>query len=176
MPTTMYIGFSGGVVSWGTLCGALVAPIALISGVVPDKKFRDMLTNELMAWYIQHPFPDYQPANLNLAKVPVGSTLCHQSVTNWCKVQGVDAQSKEKKERCAGVTADTVRQTVLMLNTYADTGTFTSVHKPDPIVATCMGCHKEATQPFTQGKENCMTCHGSKLIEIDKCGSHKDLI
>jgi hypothetical protein len=177
MPTAMFLGFSGGIEHWGTICGALVAPIALIGGVVSDKKIRSEMINELMAWYIQFPFPEYQPAGLNLVKVPVGSTLCHISVSTWCNAEGVSvsASSKEKKERCAGLTSDVVKKTVQMLNSFAETGTFAAVHKPDPIVATCMGCHTDAA-PFTQTKENCMSCHGSKLIDIEKCGTHKGIL
>jgi hypothetical protein len=41
-------------------------------------------------------------------------------------------------------------------------------------VATCMDCHAE-NEPFTQGKENCMQCHGDKLINIKKSEAHEGL-
>lgn len=174
----MFLGFSGGIQHWGTVCGALVAPVALISGVVEDKKMKGAMIDELMAWYIHHPFPEYQPAGLNLPKVAVGSTLCHISVSKWVNAVNppVTADSKEKKARCAGVSGDTVKKAIEMLNAYADAGSFTATHKPDPVVATCMGCHKDASPPFTQTKENCMSCHGSKLIDIEKCKSHEGLL
>jgi len=174
----MFLGFSGGIAGWGTICGALAAPVCLISGVVADKKLREEMINELMAWYIHHPFPEYQPAGLNLPKVAVGSTLCHISVSKWVNAMDppVTADSKEKKARCAGVSGDTAKKAVEILNAYADTGAFSATHKPDPIVASCMGCHKESAPPFTQGKENCMSCHGSGLINIDDCESHRDLL
>jgi hypothetical protein len=177
MPTYMFIGFSGGIAGWGTICGALAPAVALISGVVGEKKEAEKLINELMAWYIHHPFPEYQPAGLNLPKVAVGSTLCHVSVSKWVNAMDppVTAGSKEKKARCAGVSGDTAKKTIEILNAWKD-GTFAAVHKPDPIVASCMGCHKESTPPFTQGKENCMSCHGSGLITIDDCESHRGLI
>jgi hypothetical protein len=85
IPPAMFIGFSGGIQHRGTICGALVAPVALISSVVADKKIRGQMLDELMAWYIHHPFPEYQPHGLNLHKVAVGSTLCHISVSKWIK-------------------------------------------------------------------------------------------
>lgn len=134
------------------------------------------MVNELMAWYIQFPFPEYQPAGLNLARIAVGSTLCHISVSTWCNAKGVgvSAGSKEKKQRCAGLSADVTRKTVQMLNAYADTGTFKPEHKPNENVATCMGCHTD-NGPFTQGKENCLSCHGNPVIVPDDC-DHRDLL
>ncbi|MFO7912490.1 MAG: C-GCAxxG-C-C family protein [Desulfotignum sp.] len=178
IPPAMFIGFSGGIQHWGTICGALVAPVALISSVVADKKIRGQMLDELMAWYIQHPFPEYQPHGLNLHKVAVGSTLCHISVSKWINSADppVTAKSKEKKLRCAGVSGDTAKKAVEILNAWADTGTFTAMHKPHPSVDTCMGCHKDCEEPFTQGKENCLSCHGSSLIDIEKCKKHSDCI
>jgi hypothetical protein len=173
----MFVGFGGGINSWGTICGSLVAPVALISGVVADKDIRGQMLEELMAWYIQFPFPEYQPSQLNLPRCAVGSTLCHISVSTWCNSEGacVAASSKEKKERCAGLSADVAKKTVQMLNSYMDTGTFAAVHKPDPVVATCMSCHSD-NPPFTQTKENCMNCHGSNLINIEECAPHKGML
>jgi hypothetical protein len=177
MPTELFLGFSGGIVGWGTICGALVPPISLISAVVADKKIRDDMINDLMAWYTQFPFPEYQPT-MKLQRVAVGSTLCHVSVTTWCNAEGVGlhAGTKERRERCAGLTVDVVKRTIEMMNGFADSGKFALAHKPHADVATCMACHKDATAPFTHGKESCMSCHGSKLIDIEKCETHKVML
>lgn len=153
-------------------------PVTLISGVVADKKIRGQMIDELMAWYTQHPFPEYQPHGLKLHKLAVGSTLCHVSATKWINAANppVTAKSKEKKARCSGVAADTVKKAVEMLNAWAETGTFAVLHEPDVTVENCMGCHADCEPPFTQGKENCLSCHGSKLIDIEKCESHKECI
>lgn len=171
----MFVGFGGGIQQWGTVCGALVVPVALISGVVPDKKIRGQMINELMAWYIQHPFPEYQPHGLNLHKTAVGSTLCHISVSKWINTADppVTAGSKEKKLRCAGVVGDTAKKAVEILNEWAKTGTYTAEHKHDSTVDNCMGCHKDCEPPFTHGNESCLSCHGSKLIDIENCASHE---
>ncbi len=173
----MFLGFSGGIASWGTICGALVPAVALISGVTKDKSEGTPLINELMAWYTQFPFPEYQPHGSDFPKVAVGSTICHVSVSKWVNAMepAVTAGSKEKKLRCAGVTGDTCKKAVEILNDWAD-GKFAVVHKPDPIVDKCMGCHKERIAPFTQGKENCMSCHGSGLIDLEECEQHKRLL
>jgi len=110
-----------------------VSPVALIGATVADKKIRSAMVNELMAWYTQFPFPEYQPAGLNLPKVAVGSTLCHVSVTTWANVAKVSAFSKTKKQRCAGLAGDVAKKTVQMLNAWKDTGAFAATHKPVPI-------------------------------------------
>lgn len=172
----MFGCFSGGINHWGTICGSLVAPVTLIGAVVGDAKLRGQMVDELMAWYIQFPFPEYQPAGLKLPRVVVGSTLCHISVSTWANAKGVgvSASSKEKKQRCAGLSADVVKKTIHMLNTFSETGTFKSVHKPDASVATCMECHTD-NAPYTQGKENCLSCHGNPVIVPDDC-DHRDLV
>ena len=177
IPTRMFIPYHGGIAGWGTICGALPAAVSLIGGVIGDRSESDKLINELMAWYCDYPFPEYQPAGLNLPKVAVGSTLCHISVSKWVNDMDppVIASSNEKKERCAGVSGDTAKKAIELLNDWTD-GKFAAVHKVDPIVATCMSCHKDATPPFTQGKENCMSCHGSGLINIDDCLTHDGMI
>jgi hypothetical protein len=178
IPISMFIAFGGGGNGWGNTCGALIGPMGIISGVVTDKKVRSEMLDELLSWYTQFPFPEYQPAGLNLPKVVVGSTICHVSVTRWCNAEGacVKTSSQEKKERCAGVVADVTNKTVQMMNAYADSGIFapSRSHKPDPIVATCMGCHAD-NPPFTSAKENCMNCHGTTLINIEECSPHQGL-
>jgi hypothetical protein len=158
----MFIGFGGGINHWGTICGSLIAPVALIDTVVGDGKIRSEMIDELLAWYIQFPFPEYQPAGLNLPRIVVGSTFCHISVSTWANAEGVgvSANSKEKKQRCAGLSADVAKKTVQMLNAYTETGTFKAVHKPNPVAAACMECHTD-NAPYTQGKENCLSCHGN---------------
>lgn len=171
----MYKSYRGGIEKWGTICGSLIAPITLIGGIVEDDKIRGEMVNELMAWYTQFPFPEYQPAKLNLVRVAVGSPLCHVSVTTWANKQGVGAGSPEKKQRCAGLSADVVKKTIQMLDAYAATGTFAAVYKPAPIVATCMGCHEEEP-PYTEGKDNCLRCHGSTLKNMEEDPHHKDYL
>ena len=171
IPADMFLGFSGGVGHWGTICGSLIPPVALISAVVKDKKQRSEMINEIMAWYTQFPFPEYQPKDLGLPQVVVGSTLCHVSVTKWCNEAGCSASSGNKKERCGGLSADVSKKTIQMLNEWKEKGKFVAMHKPDPVVGECMSCHKE-NQPYTQAKENCMNCHGSSLIDIEECDPH----
>ncbi|GAB6060823.1 hypothetical protein JCM31598_39400 [Desulfonatronum parangueonense] len=134
------------------------------------------LCDELMAWYQKFPFPEYQPAGMNLPKIAIDSSLCHVSVTKWMKEAGVARGSEERKHRCGGLTSDTVIKAVQMLNDLADKGTFAATTSPSPVVASCMSCHSAEVQPFTHGKENCMSCHGSKLINIEDCLKHKRML
>ena len=174
----MFRPFSSGVrPGWASICGALVPPLALIGVVAAhDNSVMNQLSDELMAWYQKFPFPEYQPAGMNLPKVPIDSSLCHVSVTKWMKEAGVARGSDERKHRCGGLTADTVMKTVQMLNDMADKGTFAATTKASPLVATCMGCHSTAVEPLTHGKENCMSCHGSKLINLEDCKTHEHLM
>lgn len=159
------------------MCGALVPPLALFGVVAAhDGKVMSQLCDELMAWYQKFPFPEYQPAGMNLPQVPIDSSLCHVSVTKWMTVADVSRGSEERKHRCGGLTADTVIKAVEMLNDLADKGTFEATTKASPIAASCMSCHASDVKPYTHGKENCMSCHGSKLINIEDCLTHDGMI
>jgi len=46
------------------------------------------------------------------------SPLCHTSVSKWTLAAGTHATSREKKERCAKVTGETVYTVVYYLNEY----------------------------------------------------------
>jgi len=174
----MFRPFSSGVLTgWASMCGALVPPLALFGVVAAhDGKMMGQLCDELMAWYQKFPFPEYQPAGMNLPQVPIDSSLCHVSVTKWMKEAGVARGSEERKHRCGGLTADTVIKAVNMLNEMADKGAFTATTQASLIAGTCMNCHGSAVEPFTHGKENCMQCHGSGLINLEDCLTHERLL
>lgn len=159
LPMEAYKSFAGGVEGWGSMCGALVAPIQLI-GMVADGEAKTAMVNELMSFYISHPFPEYQTGEFDLPRVAVNSTLCHVSVTKWMEESGMGPRSsKERSTRCAGLVADLCKFTAEMLNNHVD-GTFTAgAFKPNPIAGECMACHSEAMKPFAFGKESCTDCH-----------------
>ena len=170
----MFWVFSSGVrTGWASICGALVPPLALIGAMPVDNQIKGKLCDELMAWYMKFPFPEYQPAGMDLPKVPVDSSLCHVSVTKWMKEAGVARGSEERKHRCGGLTADCVIKTVDMLNKLADTGAFEKEHQPHESVETCMRCH-DNMQPYTHGKENCNACHAMEPVSVDECEQHVD--
>lgn len=160
VPATAFTSFKGGVESWGSICGALVPAIAVI-GMVAQGPEKSEMVNELMAWYKEFPFPEYQPKGLNLPGVPVNSSLCHVSVTKWMNETGYGPRSvPERGERCAGLTADVCKKTAEMLNKWATEGTFAKTLGPAAGVDDCMACHSEAMKPYAHGKESCVDCHG----------------
>lgn len=158
LPLESFTSFQGGVEGWGSICGALIAPIQLI-GMVAEGEEKSAMVNELLAFYTQHPFPEYQTGEFALPRVTVGSTLCHVSVTRWMNESGMGPRSRpERKERCAGLTADVCKFTAQMLNKYLE-GTFKPGEYSSPAVAgECMVCHGEM-EPYAHGKENCLDCH-----------------
>ncbi len=144
----------GGVAGWGSICGALTPACAFIGQFV-DEETQMTLVNELMAWYIQAPFPIYQPAGEDILQTVSNSTLCHVSITTWTHAAGAEIKGDPRKtERCGGLSGDVARFTVQMLNDHAD-GKFESKYKPAPIVGECQTCHG----PKTQGKDDCTMCH-----------------
>lgn len=155
-----YTSFAGGVEGWGSMCGALVAPIQLI-GMVAEGEEKSAMINELMSFYRTHPFPEYQTGEFDLPKVAVNSSLCHVSVTTWMNESGMGPRgSAERKARCAGLVADVCKFTAELLNKHI-AGTFTAGEfTPAPIAGECMSCHGEAVEPFAFGKESCTDCHG----------------
>lgn len=150
--------FRGGLAGWGSICGVLPPAATIISMVHEEEKFMD-LNDELMAWYQKFPFPEYQPAGLDLPQVEVNSSLCHVSVTKWMNVAGVESRGAEERgERCAGVTADTAKFVVEMLNKEHEEG-YVREMAPAAVADDCMTCHENEPYP-SQGKEDCTECHG----------------
>lgn len=159
IPNEMFVSFKSGIEGWGSLCGALVAPIAVIN-MVAEGEAKTEMVNELMAWYKEFPFPEYQPKGLNLPGFAVNSSLCHVSVTTWMKESGFGPRTApERSERCGGLTGDVCKKTAEMLNKYFDEGTFAKTLGPAAIVGECMACHQENIEPYAHGKESCTSCH-----------------
>lgn len=169
-PNNMMHFGSGGVVGWGSLCGALIGTFAAINLVSPRA---NEIINELMAWYIKAPLPsgksvDYwQKGEFNHdgfldIEIPVSvakSTLCHVSVSEWCKVSGFKNRSVQRKERCYRITADVVYYAVQLLNKSLIENNDLITHTPPDSVESCMTCHGPAKLDDTRGKEDCLLCH-----------------
>ena len=158
IPTEMFKYGEGGVVGWASLCGALNGSLAVITLVSPKDKY-GAICNEIMGWYSQTALPLYVPENTaKLVTSVSGSPLCHASVTNWCKVSKAGAESKERSERCARLTADVAKHTVELLNAQADGKFAAAVKLPDSITG-CMSCHGKTGMNNTRGKMTCVQCH-----------------
>jgi hypothetical protein len=162
----MMIFGEGGIAGVASVCGALngaAAAIFLITGKM-DKKEREVafsLTRELFNWYEQIPLPDYRPPKpkYEIVKSVSRSTLCHASVSNWCKTAKVKAFSKERSERCGWLTSSVAKYTVELLNANAE-GSFKGIHKLSKEVQSCRSCHdQKSTLENTRGMTDCGGCH-----------------
>ncbi|MDO9630528.1 MAG: C-GCAxxG-C-C family protein, partial [Humidesulfovibrio sp.] len=108
--TMMEVGKSG-ISDWGTVCGALLGAASAFA-LFWGRKERDPMVTELFRWYEKTAFPMYTPAPgaPGLAgPLPThvsGSVLCHLSVSTWSLATGIDANSKQRGERCSRITAD----------------------------------------------------------------------
>ena len=163
-PVEMMAYGAGGTGGWGTLCGALNGGAALAGLFVRDETQQKQLISKLFKWYETAELPMFQPAKpvVKMA-VPVSvsnSVLCHASVSNWCKVSGKKAFSKERKERCKRLTADVARKTVSLLNAHFAALPGTAPTTP-PKSTGCAACHtaKDSTIQNSRGKMSCNPCH-----------------
>ncbi len=157
----------GGVMGWGTLCGALNGAAAVISLFVGDLRQRGMLTNDLFGWYEQTALPIYIPQKTNAAvEVPrsaAGSELCHISVARWCEKAGLNFDSPVRAERCKRLAADTAGKTVEILNSWSE-GKFKAVFEPNRKKRECLHCHgPERDTKSSFGRMSCNNCHSQKI-------------
>jgi len=163
LPTDMFRYGSGGIYSWGTICGALNSSLAI--NALASKNHAD-LGNELMGWYTLFPFPsDKHEA---YCKIPnqittvANSPLCHVSVSTWVNANDPKARvnEPEKAERCAKVTGDTAAHMAQLLNDNLESS-FAVTYAAPEAMAHCMSCHqgKDSMLDNQQGKMNCLSCH-----------------
>ncbi|OGO23749.1 MAG: hypothetical protein A2Z28_07020 [Chloroflexi bacterium RBG_16_51_9] len=161
-PTAMMKYGKGGVVSWGTLCGALNGASAAIY-LVSDPATGDKLIDELFAWYGAEGLPTYRPSNPKFEISPsvAQSPLCHVSVTTWCETSGFKALSPERSERCAWLTASVVKHTTELLNTMTD-GNIAVMPALSSDVSGCLACHGKGgikENVHASKASSCAICH-----------------
>ncbi len=114
IPTGAFINASGGYRD-ASLCGSLGAAAAFI-GTVAEADVAKQTISQLISWYEQAEMPMYQPEELQLPTTVAGSELCYTSVSKFMEESGYAHGDPERKQRCAGVTADVVRKTLELLN------------------------------------------------------------
>ena len=172
-PNIMTFG-AGGVAGWATLCGALNGASAAITLVTKNYK---PIINELFGWYENESFPSDQSneyaskhqflvekykSDKILPKSISKSTLCHASVTDWCKASGYASGVKERSERCARLAGDVAAHAVTLLNLDAE-GKFKPTYAFSEEVAGCRKCHFKGKDcgagQNTRGKMDCLQCH-----------------
>lgn len=177
----------GGIASYGSICGAVLAGHLVINMIVTNATTRAAMMTDLMRWYEGNAFPAYTPtavdtgetgltkdfssANLASLQVVPGSHLCHASVSGWCTVNGVTTSGADKKARCARLTGDVAGKVAEMLNAYlaASPRAYTAAGL-DAASAACVGCHTQTATgngtnhlppPSASGRA-CTTCHPDK--------------
>jgi len=114
IPTGAYINASGGYQS-SSLCGTIGAAAAFI-GTVAEKDTAKQIIKDLIAWYKEADMPIYQPEELQLPTTVANSEICYDSVSNFMTESRYGYSDPERKQRCAGVTADVTRKTLELLN------------------------------------------------------------
>lgn len=115
IPIDMYANGAGGYGA-GTLCGSLAGAVNAI-GLVCAPDDAKKLTQELFAWYRKAELPIYQPKLKSITTV-ANSVNCDESVVGYMQATGVKMGDDARKERCAGVTGDTARKAVELLNAH----------------------------------------------------------
>jgi len=175
----------GGLMNYGSLCGAPNGAAAAITCIIPFKEAKDVV-QRLLRYYETEAFPNKKSneyavngeflvpkykSQKALPRSPSHSVLCHVSVGKWCENSGYASGSKERSERCARVTADTAAMAVTLLNAHMK-GNLETVFpmKLSQETVSCRVCHFkgknfEAGQ-FTRGSMECSSCHNDMTPHI----------
>ncbi len=167
LPRGLYSFGAGGVVGWGTICGALNGAVAVLDilGV------HNQLGNALIDYFCTAELPTdalvgYAPPEGIPVPLPSVATnvshspLCHVSVSSWAAAAGVPVADPSKKDRCAKLVGDVVARAAELMN-----DRFLSDVAPLPWVppenyAGCYDCHTKPDMiPSQQGKMDCLACH-----------------
>ena len=160
----MFHHAAGGYGGEGTLCGAIGSCAAIINMVAfDDKKTHSKLVGDLISWYAQTTLP---PKNYDAIatykdqyqEVP-NSPLCHVSVSSWIMAVGTSYKAKDRKDRCAKVTAATVYRTVEILNQHVDGKYEMLGAKLSEDTENCLSCHGKEAQNNQRGQMDCLSCH-----------------
>lgn len=149
---------AGGVMGWGTLCGA--ANGAAMACFLVSKDPTPAI-NEVLAFYEREELPNVVPEGVsyNVPSSVAASNLCHVSISRWCDVSGLGAYSPERLDRCAQLVASVAKFTAEVLNAQSD-GSFSPAHSLSEATIACLGCHGQGgALRNTRGKMACATCH-----------------
>lgn len=178
-PFSMLAVNEGGVIGWGTICGALYGAAAAFALFWNREECAPMV-NELFRWYETTSLPAYDPGPTakgvagTLPATAPGSVLCHVSVSTWCHAFDMRANSPELGERCARLTADVARKAIEIFNAKISQGaSYQGVISAQSAVAQCSTCHAASKKADIQkGQMNCTPCHGGNPHLTDKFNNH----
>lgn len=164
LPEDMFHHAAGGYGQQGSLCGSIGSCAAIINLVAKDKdNSHTKLLGDLISWYSQFSFPSQRFDSVatykkQLQKV-AGSPLCHASVSTWMMAAKSSYSAKDRKDRCAKVAADTVYQTVVMLNDYSDGKYKSLAANLSKETESCLSCHGPKAADNQKGQMDCVSCH-----------------
>ncbi|ALC16333.1 hypothetical protein DSOUD_1554 [Desulfuromonas soudanensis] len=169
IPPGMMDWAASGVAGFASFCGALNGACAAV-GLICTPADANGFISDLLTWYTETLLPSNIVAPTGILPQSLArTTLCHNSVTNWCLASGMASGSPERSERCARLAGDVAAKTVEMLNNGR-------LGLPTPASKTvCVSCHYTGTDyaagQFTRGNEDCTVCHtGIKKIPA---GGHR---
>jgi hypothetical protein len=163
-PTSVTRYGAGGVMGWGTLCGAANGAAMAIYLVSKDPA---PAINEVMAFYEQEALPNYMPTQPKFQVVSsiADSPLCHVSISKWCTASGYKASSPERLDRCAQLVASIAKYTAEVLNAQVE-GSYKAAHPHSAAVVACRGCHEwGSVLDNIRGTMSCGACHSEQVSD-----------
>lgn len=170
IPPGMMDWAAAGAASFGSFCGALNGASTAI-GIICSAADANGFISDLLTWYTQTLLPTNIVAPTGALPQSIArTTLCHNSVTNWCLASGFASGSPERGERCARLAGDVAAMAVQMLNNGR-------MGLPVPASKTsCVQCHYTGTNfaagQFTRGNEDCTACHVD-ITKVPATGHHR---
>lgn len=179
-PFTMLEANKGGISDWGTICGALYGGVSTFSLFWGRKEVRPM-ANDLFRWYETTKLPVFDPGEKalgfkgSLPQSEADSVLCHISVSRWCYANKIEADSKQRSERCGRLTADVAAKTAEILNAKIDAGKDYKGGWPvQKSVSYCGECHqtKGNEANWAKGVMDCTPCHSGTNGTMNKFKDH----
>lgn len=165
LPLGLYKFANGGVLGWGTICGALNGAIAVMTLLGKQNAVGEALldyfsnaelpTGALVGWT-----PPGATAPLTAIPATISrSPLCHISASTWAAAAGVAVSDPLQSERCVRLVADIVAKSAELLN-ISFSGGVVPAWKAPPGYSECYNCHTTAGMvPSEKGKMDCLECH-----------------
>lgn len=157
-PSDAFMFLEGGIVGWGTICGAN-AGASIVANLVLGPRTAGgegglLMASELLQHYASTALPTFVPASpkwkAELPKTVAESPLCHVSVGRWMKAAGKSLDSPERRDRCARVTASMTQELVTLLNAWKD-----GKYKTRGVIP--------ARAYGIQAQHACDACHGANV-------------
>lgn len=166
-PLWMMSYASGGISSWGTVCGALNCAAAAYA-LFYDRTGSRPLVDTLFSWYEKTELPQFIPDRpvvaMEVKRTVTNSVLCHASLSRWSYETGHKVSSRECRERCSRVAADVTKKAVEILNSAIDD------QVPQAVLSSpqqyCSECHSKGKDAdCSRTKMDCGFCHKGTLAD-----------